>query len=309
MNIIHAASELNADGREVSLAIGFFDGVHLGHQRILQHTAADARPGRGLALAVTFDRHPNAVVAPGRVPPLIYSLPQKLRTLAAQGMEASLVLHFDKPLSEQPGETFIRNLARDLGRIRSICVGDDFTFGHRRDGHVALLKRLGQELGFAVQGMEAVLMEGQVVRSTRIREAIASGDLLRASRMLGRPYATAGIVLRGDQLGRRLGFPTANLDASGLVLPPNGVYAAHALWHGTIHLAAVNIGVRPTFNQPAPARRVEAHLLDFEGDLYGQEIELEFVEKVRDEAAFASLDALKAQIARDVATVRARLQR
>lgn len=301
MKIIRAANELEPGGRKVCLAVGFFDGVHLGHQQIIRQTISDARQHDALAVAVTFDAHPSTVVAPARVPPLIYSLEQKMRVIESLGVDGLLLIHFDRAFSLQSGEEFIRGLARDFGRIQSLCVGSNFTFGHKRAGNVALLKVLGAELHFTVHGMAAVSLDGKRVSSTLVRERIASGDLDAAGQMLGRPWALAGKVVRGDQMGHQLGFPTANLDATGLALPPNGVYAANVLAGGRTHRAVVNIGMRPTLKTPVPQLRVEAHLLDFKADLYGQELEIVFHEKLRDEKKFASLDELKAQIARDIA--------
>jgi riboflavin kinase / FMN adenylyltransferase len=306
MKIIHSAKELNAGARKVCLAIGFFDGVHLGHQQIIRQTIADAGQHDALTLVITFDRHPNTVVAPDRVPPLIYSLPQKLRTIASLGTDTLLLIHFDKAVSEQPGEAFIRGLSRDLGRIQSLCVGANFTFGHKRDGSVPLLKKLGEELNFTVHGIAAVSLDSQPVSSTRIREVIRSGDFDAASEMLGRRYALTGRVVHGDQIGHKLGFPTANLDTSSLLIPPNGVYAAHATVRGQTHRAVLNIGYRPTLNQPAEQLRVEVHLLDFDGLLHDEEMEVTFADKLRDEKKFASLDELKTQIARDIAEAQRR---
>ncbi len=306
MKILRAASDLKPEGRKVCLAIGFFDGVHLGHQQIIRQTISDAAQHEAIALVVTFDRHPNTVVAPDRVPPLIYSLPQKLRVIGSLPTDALLLIHFDRPFSEQPGETFVRNLARDLGQLQSLCVGSDFAFGHKRSGNVDLLKTLGEELRFTVHGMAAVSLDGKAVSSTRIRQAIRAGDLDAASQMLGRAYSLAGAVVHGDELGRKLGFPTANLDVTGLVLPPNGVYLARVMVGGHAHRAVVNIGSRPTVNSPAPQIRVEAHLLDFNGDLYAQEIEIKLMDKLRDEQQFPSLDALKEQIARDITDAKSR---
>ena len=301
MKIIHAANELKPAGREVCLAIGFFDGVHLGHQQIIRQTIADAHQHDAIALVITFDRHPNTVVAPDRVPPLIYSLPQKLVAIESLGADTLLLIHFDEKFSGQTGENFIRSLACDLGKIQSLCVGADFVFGYKRGGNVALLKKLGGELGFTVHGLAAVSLDRQIVSSTRIREAIRSGNLDAASQMLGRPYAIAGRVIAGDGVGRKLGFPTANLDAAGLVLPPKGVYLGLAKIGKKSRPVALNIGFRPTLATGGPQLRVEAHLLDFTGDLYGQELEIEIGEKLRDEKKFASLDELKVQISRDVA--------
>jgi riboflavin kinase/FMN adenylyltransferase len=304
VKVIHSAPELNAPGSKICLSIGFFDGVHLGHQQIIRQTIADARQRNAIALVVTFDRHPATVVTPGRAPALIYPLAQKLRTIESLGADSLLLIHFDKAFSQQPGEQFIRSLARDLGPIESLCVGANFTFGHKRDGNVALLKQLGEELQFKVHGMAAVSLDGKTVSSTRVREAIQAGDLDRASQMLGRAYSLVGLVVKGDRLGQQLGFPTANLDVSGLVLPPVGVYAARTTVNGRAYQSVLNLGFRPTLQNPAPQLRVEVHLLDFDGDLYGQELEVTFFEKLRDEQRFPSVEALREQIARDVASVR-----
>jgi riboflavin kinase/FMN adenylyltransferase len=305
MKVIQAASELQPGNRKVCLAIGVFDGVHLGHQQIIRQTVADARQHDAVGLVVTFDRHPNAVVAPQRVPAQIYARSQKLRAIESLGADAVLEIRFDRAFSEKPGDGFVRELGRELGRIHSICVGADFVFGHRRTGNVALLKALGRELHFQVHGLAAVALDGQAVSSTRIRESVGAGDLDGASQMLGRPYALCGRIVEGERLGRRLGFPTANLDAAGLLLPPNGVYSAVTKLQGRIYRAALNIGFRPTVAAGKPELRVEAHLVDFSGDLYGQELELEPGVKLRDERRFGSAEELREQIGRDVAAVRA----
>lgn len=303
MKIIRAATELAA-GRKVCLAIGVFDGVHLGHQQIIRQTIADSRKHEAAALVVTFDRHPNAIVAPQRVPPMIYSLPQKLRTIESLGPDSLLLIHFSESFSQQTGEVFIRQLAAELGQLQSICVGADFTFGHKRSGDVKLLQRLGAELKFTVHGMAAVALDGQPVSSTRIREAVRAGDFDAASQMLGRAYSIVGQVIHGDQLGNKLGFPTANIDTADLLLPPNGVYAAHVAVGGKNFRAVLNIGHRPTLKSRTPELRVEVHLLDFSGDLYGQELEITFASRLRDEKKFTSLEELKTQIAHDIAAAR-----
>jgi riboflavin kinase/FMN adenylyltransferase len=300
MLICHSPQELAAGNRRVCLAIGFFDGVHLGHQQIIRQTIMDARQHEALALVITFDVHPNTVVSPARTPPLIHSLARKIRRIESLGADALLLIHFDRGFSERTGEQFLRSLAEDFDQIRSVCVGAAFVFGHRRSGNVELLKRLGSELGFAVHGLAAVALDGRTVSSTRIRQAIAGGDFDAASQMLGRSYALAGSVVRGDGLGRQLGFPTANLDTAGLALPPRGVYAVQARTGGQLHRAVLNIGLRPTLQNPQPELRVEAHLLDFDADLYGQELEILFVDRLRGERQFASLKELRGQIAQDI---------
>jgi riboflavin kinase/FMN adenylyltransferase len=314
MELIQSASEFVSRGqfgtpstdRKVCLAIGVFDGVHLGHQQIIRQTVADARQHEGSSVVVTFDKHPNAIVAPDRVPPLIYSAQQKFRAIESLGADALMVIRFDKSFSQQSGETFIRELAQSFKKIQSICVGADFVFGHKRSGNVELLKKLGAEFNFQVHGLAAVSLDGQPVSSTRIREAIRAGDFDSASQMLGRAYAFEGKVIRGDRLGHKLGFPTANLDATGLVLPANGVYVAHATVAGKTYRAVLNIGHRPTVKSPTPETRFEVHLLDFSGELYDAEMEVTFVAKLRDEKKFASLDELKAQIVRDISEAKKR---
>ena len=308
MNIIHAANELKPAGRKVCLAIGFFDGVHLGHQQIIRQTITDARQHDALALVLTFDRHPNTVVAPDHVPPLIYSLPQKLRAIESLGADTLLLIHFDETFSGQTGEDFIRSLARDVGQIQSLCVGADFVFGHKRSGNVGLLKKLGAEIGFHVHGLAAVSLDNEIVSSTRIRELIRAGDLDTVSQMLGRPYAISSRVVHGEHLGQQLGFPTANLDPTGLALPPNGVYAALTCVSGRPYRTALNIGFRPTVAQKSKMVHIEAHLLDFSDNLYGEELEVQIAEKLREERKFSSKSGLQEQIGRDISAVISRLK-
>jgi riboflavin kinase/FMN adenylyltransferase len=300
MRVIRSVEDMQQAGRKVCLGIGFFDGVHLGHQQIIRQTITDARKHEAIALVITFERHPNTVVAPHRVPPLVYSLPQKLRAIESLGVDTLLLIPFNKAFSEQTGEVFIRSLASGLGHVQSLCVGASFVFGHKRGGNVELLRKLGAELKFAVHGMAAVSLDNRPVSSTRIREAIGAGELDGVSQMLGRAYSLAGPIVRGDGVGHKLGFPTANLDATGLALPPHGVYAVHAEAGGKTYRAVLNIGFRPTLQNPHPQLRVEAHLIDFAGELYGQEIEVAFVDKLRPETRFPSLAELRAQIARDI---------
>jgi len=304
MNVIHAAAELNPGPGGVCVAIGVFDGVHLGHQCVIGRACREARQHGAMSVVVTFDRHPNAVVAPQHVPPLIHPLSKKLRVIASLGLDAACVIHFDRAFSEISGEQFIRGLARDFKAIRGICVGETFLFGHRRSGNVALLKALGGELGFALHALPDVFLGGQPVSSTRIREAVRAAQFDLAGQMLGRTYTLCGPVVAGARLGRTLGFPTANLDVAGILVPPAGVYAAEARWDGETRRAAVNIGRRPTVYSAEGGLCVEAHLLDFAGDVYGREIELTFLGKLREERQFPSAAALQEQIAQDVAAVR-----
>lgn len=310
MRTIAQPQELVTGGRPVALAIGVFDGVHVGHREVIQRMVAAARDRDGLAVVATFDRHPSAVVAPGHAPPAIQSTAQRLRAFADLGADATWLIRFDEAFSQQTGEQFVRGFVAGFGRVTTVCVGSTFRFGHRRQGNVALLERLGSELGFETMAVEPLMLDGDTVSSTRLREHIRAGLLGEAARLLGRPYALAGVVRKGDGRGRQLGFPTANLELDGLVLPPNGVYAARAVWAAQRFVAVMNIGVRPTVSATAGPPRVEVHLLDLsqDRDLYGEELSVTPVARIRDEQRFPTLAALRAQITLDAQAAREALR-
>lgn len=303
MNVIEQPAELRAAGRPVCAAIGVFDGVHLGHRQVLQQALDAAAQHEGIPIAVTFDDHPARVLAPERAPRMIYPLAKKLALLESLGFRDVLLIRFTPGFAAIAADEFIAGLVAGFGRLREISVGSEFTFGHRRSGNVALLHQLGARHGFVVNDLAAVALDSERVSSTRIRAAITAGELAAAAQMLGRAHTLNGRVIRGDQLGRRLGFPTANLDVTNLALPPNGVYAAHAHLESGSHRAAVNVGLRPTLNETAPRLHVEAHLPGFTGDLYDRPLELQCVQRLRGEMKFADLEALRSQISRDVAEV------
>jgi len=238
------------------------------------------------------------------LPLLIQTLHQRLGALDSLGLDATWVIPFDLAFSRLTGEQFVALLAGGFGRLASIHVGPEFHFGYHRTGNLDLLRQLESRYGFATCSLPAQQHAGQIVSSTRIRQAIRAGDLAAVGRMLGRPYAVGGRVIAGDGRGRQLGFPTANLEVAGLALPPAGVYAAHARWANRMAEAVVNIGRRPTVDLDRKDLTVEAHLLDSRVDLYGQDLELILGERLRDERAFGSLAELKAQIARDAASAR-----
>jgi riboflavin kinase/FMN adenylyltransferase len=304
MNLIHHAADLNPGARKVCVAIGVFDGVHLGHQQVIRQTMADAMQHDALSVVVTFDRHPNSIVAPERTPPLIYPLAKRLSVIESLGVNATYLIEFTKEFSLIHAEEFVRNLARDFKNIQSICVGSNFTFGHKRSGNVELLRTLGKELNFQVHGLASVALDGQPVSSTRVREVIRAGNFDEANQMLGRPYSLCGRIVKGDGIGRKIGFATANLNVESLALPPTGVYAARAQLNDKPFRAAVNIGYRPTLSSPTPKLQVEAHLLDFNADIYGETMELTFVRKLRNEQKFPSTAALHDQIAKDIESAR-----
>jgi riboflavin kinase/FMN adenylyltransferase len=300
VQIIRSATDLGSGSKRVCAAVGVFDGLHLGHQAVLGQARTDAEAVGGIVVVVTFDRHPNSVVAPERTPSPIYSLPHKMRVLEHLGVDATWLIPFDAAFSRIEADAFVRQLAHDFEPVHSLCVGSGFTFGHRRRGNLELLRRVGRELGFQVHGLSAIEFGGEVVSSTRIRETIRTGDLEAAAAMLGRPYSVSGLVVRGDGVGRRMGIPTANLAVTDLVLPPDGVYAAEVLLEGRVQPAVLNLGCRPTLRQPTASRQFEVHLLDFEGDLYDQDLEVVFRRRLRDERRFADLAELESQIRRDM---------
>ena len=304
MRVIHQSNELQPGSKRVCAAIGVFDGLHLGHRQVIAQTLRDAQALEAISVAVTFDRHPNEVVAPDRAPALLQSTAQRLRMFEKLGIDVSLVIPFDTVFSQKPAYEFIRELAADFQALRSLSVGSSFSFGYKRGGNVELLTELGRKLNFRVHGLASVSLDGSIVSSTRIRQAIQNGDFDQANQMLGRAWALEGKVISGDQRGRAIGFPTANLDVAGRVIPPSGVYAIHAMVGTSVHRGVINIGTRPTVHPGASSISLEAHLLDFQGDLYDQNLEITFVQRLREERRFASLDALKLQIATDIESAR-----
>ena len=298
-----------SDGSVVT--IGAYDGVHLGHQRVL-HLVRELASARGLeAAVVTFDRHPAQVVRPESAPKLLTSLDQKLELLDATGdVDVCCVLTFDEARSHETAEDFVTEVLVEKLRARRVVVGDDFHFGHKRGGNVPLLGRMGAELGFEVLGLALVAVEGDgggtIYSSTRIRELLAEGDVTKAARLLGRPHEVRGIVTEGDRRGRTLGFPTANLTVpSEICLPADGIYAGTFVADdGVSRPAAISLGRRPTFYDHADMSLLEAYVLDFDGDLYGQQAGVRFVERLRGEQRFDSVDALVEQMSRDVEATR-----
>jgi riboflavin kinase/FMN adenylyltransferase len=300
MRVLHSIPELAEVAGPVFLAIGVFDGVHRGHQAVIGTAARDAAEGGGTAVVVTFDPHPAKILRPNESPRLLTATEHKIALIRRLGLSHLLVLRFDRKFASTAPEEFVRQLAAAAKPLREICVGAEWSFGKNRAGNLTLLKKLGGELGFNVVGVEPVKWEGKIISSTEIRKAVEKGDFAAAAHMLGRDYTILGTVEEGKHLGRTLGFPTANLSAHSEQLPPNGVYAAEGLLDGETMRGVVNLGVRPTVASEAPERVLEFHLFDLDRDLYGEEIELRFLEYLRPEQKFESLAALREQIARDV---------
>ncbi len=298
----------SGDQRGAVVTIGVYDGVHLGHHAVLRFVRelADAR---GLAaVCVTFDRHPAEVVRPESAPKLLTTPEQKLELLDATGyLDLAFVLQFDEARSREPAEDFVREVLVEAAHARLVVVGADFHFGKGRGGDVALLQRMGAELGFEVigVGLEAA-PGGTIYSSTRIRELLAEGDVEAAAALLGRPHEARGTVVEGDRRGRELGYPTANVAVPGrCCLPADGIYAGtFRAEDGVEHLTSISLGRRPTFYESADASLLEAYVLDFDADLYGQAVTVQFAHRLRGEQRFDSVEALVAQIAADVEATR-----
>lgn len=306
MQTYHSLTDLPNRDQPIWLAIGVFDGVHIGHQRVIGQTVAAARNGGGSSVVLTFDPHPVRVLAPAKAPPLLTATAHKLQLIAQLGVDACVVQPFDRAFARLSPEAFVGWLAAALPALREIHVGSRFRFGHDRSGDVAVLRRLAANHHFQVVAVPSVECAGHLVSSTAVRHAVRTGDLARAAAMLGRPVSILGTVVRGDQRGQQLGFPTANVAAHHEAIPPHGVYAARIRLGDALYAGMANIGIRPTVTASGE-RTIEVHLLDFQGDLYGRDIEVLFVQKLRDEQKFTSLAALQEQLARDAAAVRALL--
>jgi riboflavin kinase/FMN adenylyltransferase len=294
--------------RGSAITIGAYDGVHRGHVAVIERVRELARARDLDTTVVTFDRHPASVVRPESAPLLLTDLDQKLELLEAAGVDCVRVIHFDRQRAAEDAAEFVRQDLVGMLRAEVVVVGEDFHFGRGRAGNVALLRAMGSELGFDVAPVELVGPDGRPasdederVSSTAIRACLREGDLDRANALLGRTYAVAGVVQGGDERARALGFPTANLGVPDeICLPRDGIYAG---WYvrpdGSRHAAAISLGRRPTFYDEQPFSLLEAHLLDFDGDLYGEAARVHFAARLRDELKFDSVDALVEQIARD----------
>ena len=288
------------------VTVGEYDGVHRGHRTIVSEMHRLAAE-RGCATAVvTFDRHPATIVRPESAPLLLCDLDHKLELLAETGVDYTLVVEFTPEQAEVPAEVFARQVLVDCLQARAVVVGADFHFGKGRRGNVETLGVVGEEFGYEVLGLPLVKHltgEGEVISSTSIRAALSDGDVEKAHRLLGRPFEVRGVVTPGDRRGRTIGFPTANIPTtSDLQVPADGVYAA---WYiredGKEYPAAVNIGKRPTFYDDADKSLIEAHLIGFRGDLYGESAKVRFVRRLRGERKFEGIEPLKEQLAKDVA--------
>ena len=285
------------------LALGNFDGVHLGHRAIFRQVRARAQAIQGTGMVFTFDPHPSRLLRPDLAPPLLTTFEQKMRLIAAEGVEVGLRVPFTDAFAQQPPEAFIQEVLCGAIGARELVVGYDFRFGHRRAGTVEYLQDAAATYGYRVTVVSAISVAGLTVSSSNIRALIQRGDVEEASRLLGRYYAIEGPVVEGFRRGRTIGFPTANVQPINEIAPQTGVYAVRAAWREASFDGVANVGYNPTFGNDALS--VEAHLFDFQADVYGETLRVEFVRKIRDERKFDSIDALVEQIGRDADAARA----
>jgi len=304
MEILRSIPELERLRGSLFLAIGVFDGVHRGHQAVISTSADHAATSNGTPLVVTFDPHPEKVLRPQAAPHLLSATQHKIALIRALGVEHLLIITFDKQFAATEPEDFVQKLVIHSKPLREICVGHEWSFGKNRRGNLDLLKKLGAKFNFDVVGIPPVKINGAVVSSTAIRQAIEKGDLAKAAEMLGREYTILGTVTRGDNLGKKIGFPTANLSAHSEQFPPNGVYVAEARIDGELYRGVINLGIRPTVSSGKSERVLEIHLFDFSRDIYGHDVEVRFLKFLRPEKKLANLDALVQQIRQDVERAR-----
>ena len=291
------------------VTIGAYDGVHRGHQAVIGQVRKEAQQLGCQSVVVTFDKHPASVVRPESAPKLLTDLDQKLELLQQTGIDATLIVEFNRERSTEDPALFVKRVLVDTLRAQVVVVGEDFHFGFNRGGNVAMLRELGKQFDFQVEPVKLIARPDGVeepVSSTSIRRALAGGQVEIATNLLGRAYEVRGVVVNGDKRGRRIGFPTANVEVpNAMCLPADGVYAGKFKCDdGSMHACAINLGRRPTFFEHADHSLLEAHLLDFDGDLYGQKVSVTFEHFLRSERKFDGLEAIKTQLQLDVAAAR-----
>jgi len=286
------------------LAIGTFDGVHLGHQAILRELITGAHAEHVPAVVLTFDPHPVAVLRPDKAPPTLTDAEERAALFEQLGVDIVITHPFNQEVAALPARTFLTRLKQRL-TFTHFWVGYDFAMGHNREGNIPALHQIGEDLGYQLHVVGPVNYSGEIISSSQIRALLAEGRVQEASELLGRPYQLSGHVIEGAKRGRTIGIPTANLAIkSGRAIPHRGVYACHAHVNGKSWKAVANIGLRPTFENDTPSLTIEAHLLDFANDLYGQLMNLDFISRLREEQKFSGVEALIAQIQQDIKQAR-----
>lgn len=305
MKVLFRLEELPHDIPCPVATIGNFDGIHLGHQELMRQLLDRARAVGGTPTVVTFNPHPLQVLAPNNAPRQIQTLPQKLAMLESLGIELAVVIPFNLGLAQTKARDFAVGVLWEKLRLCEIYVGPNFAFGHRREGSFSLLKEIGEEKGFVVGKIPQVQLRGTRVSSTAIRQALISGQVTLARRLLGRPFALEGVVVHGAATGGSIRIPTANLQTPNELVPRKGVYVTMLTVDGRRHMAVTNIGFRPTVSRESePSPTIETHVLDFDEDIYGREISLEFMVRLRDERRFPDLSSLVTQIRQDISRAR-----
>lgn len=302
MKIFHGTDNANIQKPTV-LTLGVFDGLHLGHQRIMQTVVERAKTIGAVPTAITFDPHPRAVLHPESAPPMLQTLDQRLANLQVLGIEQAIVIPFTHEFAAQPAEGFLSEIIHDRLQAKEVYLGKGFAFGKDRGGNIELLRSMSEKLGFTADEIDEVQLRGLRISSSRIRKLLAEGRVNLARRMLGRPYGVEGVIIRGNRRGHTIGFPTANLKPHNRVIPRYGVYATATLIDGTWRRSITNIGVRPTFESDADPS-IESYVFDFDGDLYGAVLRVRFLHRIRDERKFNGIDELKAQIEKDTRRAR-----
>lgn len=297
MKIFHGTENANIL-RPTVLTLGVFDGLHLGHQKIMQTVADRAKATGTHGTAITFDPHPRAVLHPETAPPLLQTLDQRLANFDVLDIEQAIVIPFNREFASNPAEDFLREIVHDRLQAREVYLGKGFAFGKDRGGNIELLRKMSSELGFLADEVDEVRLRGMRISSSKIRELLAAGEVNLARRMLGRPYGVEGVIIRGNRRGHTIGFPTANLKPHNRVVPKFGVYATATLVDGAWRRSITNIGVRPTFETEAEPS-IETYIFDFDGDLYGDVLRVRFLHRIRDERKFDGVEELKAQIEKD----------
>lgn len=297
MKIFHGTDNANIL-RGTVLTLGVFDGLHLGHQQIMEKVVNRAKAVSAVPTAITFDPHPRAVLHPENAPPLLQTLDQRLANFEYLGIKQAIVIRFDKEFAAQNAEVFLRDIVHERLQAKEVFLGKGFFFGKNRGGNIELLKKMSAELGFFADEVAEITLRGTRISSSKIRHLLAEGKVNLARRMLGRPYGVEGQIVHGFERGRTIGFPTANLKPRNRVIPKYGVYATAVLINDVWHRSITNVGVRPTFeDESAPS--IESYVFDFDGDLYGDVLRVRFLHRIRDERKFNGIDELKAQIERD----------
>lgn len=304
MRVVYGINQLLKPLKASVVAIGVFDGVHRGHQIVLHRVVSEARRMGMVGVAVTFDPHPVDILHPEKFFGYVQPLSRRLELIAEAKIDVCVVIRFSRAFARMEPEAFVKKVLLDLLRLRKIVVGDDFHFGHDREGSVSFLRRMGESYGFQVDAKPLKKKNNNYIKSRYIRTLVLRGEIAEASRLMGRPFMISGIVIKGDGRGRLLGFPTANFQQENVVIPPPGIYLAQVFFRARKYNALFYIGKRPSFKESNTALSLEAYLLDFKGNLYGKRLDVRIIKKMRDSIKFPDEKELVLRIKQDVVSAR-----